>query len=49
VRYDGQMTDRPIFGDGSAPTEADLRRGLGGYRRACALLWLMMGAMACRR
>jgi adenosylcobinamide-phosphate synthase len=49
VRYDGQMTDRPVFGDGPAPTAADLRRGLGVYRRACGLLWLTMGALACRR
>lgn len=49
VRYDGQMTDRPVFGDGPAPTAADLRRGLRVYRRACGLLWLMMGALACRR
>jgi adenosylcobinamide-phosphate synthase len=47
--YDGVVTQRPVFGAGPGPTAADLRRGLGVYRRACALLWLVVGAMAWRR
>lgn len=39
VAYEGVMTERPTFGDGPAPTAADLRRALGIYRRACGLLW----------
>ncbi len=49
VRYDGVLVDRPVFGDGPAPTADDLNRGLSLYLRACGLLWLMVGAMACRR
>jgi adenosylcobinamide-phosphate synthase len=41
ARYDGVLTARPTFGDGSRPTAADLRRGLRLYRRACGLLWLI--------
>jgi adenosylcobinamide-phosphate synthase len=37
--YDGVMTDRPVFGEGPAPTAADLRRALNIYVRACGLLW----------
>lgn len=47
--YDGEMmSDRPVFGDGRPPNAADLRRGLQVYRRACALLWLCMGALAAK-
>lgn len=42
ARYDGTITQRPSFGDGRAPDLTDLRRGLRIYRRACALLWLMV-------
>jgi adenosylcobinamide-phosphate synthase len=49
ARYDGVLTQRPKLGDGPTPTADDLRRGLGLYRRACALLWLGMGALAWRR
>jgi adenosylcobinamide-phosphate synthase len=49
VRYDGVMTDRPIFGNGEPPTVADLKRGLEIYLRACGLLWLVAGGIACRR
>jgi adenosylcobinamide-phosphate synthase len=49
VRYDGVLVDRLVFGDGPAPTADDLKRGLSLYLRACGLLWLMVGAMACRR
>lgn len=41
ARYDGVPTTRPTFGDGPRPTAADLARGLGLYRRACLLLWLI--------
>jgi len=48
--YDGVRVDRPAFGDGAPPDGADLARGLTVYRRACVLLWLVMGlgALACR-
>jgi adenosylcobinamide-phosphate synthase len=49
VRYDGVLVDRPVFGDGPAPAAQDLERGLALYLRACGLLWLSMGAAACRR
>ena len=39
--YDGLATQRPTFGDGPLPTTDHLERGLGLYRRACALLWLI--------
>ena len=46
--YDGEAHDRPVFGEGPAPTSADLRRGLSVYVRACGLLWaaLAIGAFA---
>lgn len=47
--YDGEITERPAFGDGPAPGAEDLRRGLDLYLRACGLLWLAMGAAAWRR
>ncbi len=47
--YDGVVTERPSFGDGPPPGAADLRRGLDLYRRACSLLWLLIGAAAWRR
>ncbi len=46
--YDGAAVERPPFGDGPAPSAADLRRGLAAYRRACLLLWAVLGAL-CRR
>ena len=51
VAYDGVMTDRPIFGEGPAPTPADLRRALRLYVRACGLLWAAaaLGSRAWRR
>lgn len=51
VAYDGLMTDRPIFGEGPAPTAADLRRALDIYERACGLLWaaVAIGGRAWRR
>lgn len=41
--YDGLRVERPAFGAGPAPTSADLARGLRLYRRACGLLWLVIG------
>jgi adenosylcobinamide-phosphate synthase len=49
ARYDGLWTRRPVFGDGPAPTAEDLKRGLAVYIRACGLLWLTVGGLACRR
>lgn len=36
--YDGIAHDRPTFGGGPRPSPLDLRRGLGLYLRACAIL-----------
>lgn len=44
--YDGEMSDRPVFGSGSPPTPHDLGRGLRLYRRACLLLWGLVAAIA---
>ncbi|WP_369059454.1 adenosylcobinamide-phosphate synthase CbiB [Caulobacter sp. 73W] len=46
--YDGAAHQRPIFGDGPAPAMADLKRGLGVYLRACAILaaMLLVGGLA---
>ena len=41
ARYDGALSERPVFGDGPPPTIQDLERGLAVYRLACALLWLI--------
>lgn len=49
ARYDGEPHARPAFGDGPPPTAADLRRGLGLYLGATALLQIAVGALACRR
>jgi adenosylcobinamide-phosphate synthase len=52
VSYDSILTERPSFGEGPAPTPADLRRGLSLYRRALAILWLILlgaGALLWRR
>lgn len=51
ARYDGVLTERPTFGDGPPPSAADLKRGLGVYVRACALLLALTatGAAAWRR
>lgn len=42
VRYDGVMTDRPVFGDWAPPSAADLMRGLWVYGVACALLLTLL-------
>lgn len=36
--YDGVPHERPTFGEGLRPSRLDLRRGLGLYLRACAVL-----------
>ncbi|WP_269713580.1 adenosylcobinamide-phosphate synthase CbiB [Caulobacter sp. NIBR2454] len=40
--YDGVVHDRPVFGDGPTPNSADLKRGLGVYLRACAILAVLL-------
>jgi adenosylcobinamide-phosphate synthase len=42
--YDGVLTVRPSFGDGPRPAPHDLDRGLRCYRRACAVLWILVAA-----
>ncbi|WP_245863716.1 adenosylcobinamide-phosphate synthase CbiB [Caulobacter mirabilis] len=42
VRYDGVVSQRPVFGEGRRPEAGDLKRGLGVYIRACGLLWLLL-------
>ncbi|GAA0765768.1 adenosylcobinamide-phosphate synthase CbiB [Brevundimonas olei] len=42
VRYDGVMTDRPVFGDWAPPSAHDLKRGLKVYSLACALLLMLL-------
>lgn len=51
VTYEGVMTDRPVFGEGPAPTALDLRRALRIQVRACGLLWaaVAIGGLAWRR
>ena len=46
--YDGVAHDRPTFGAGPRPSPLDLRRGLGLYLRACAILVaaLALGGLA---
>lgn len=47
IAYDGVMVDKPWIGDGSADVgAADVRRALGVYRRACAILWIVAGVVA---
>lgn len=47
--YDGVLHERPIFGEGDAPSPLDLRRGLRIYVAACGLLWLGVRVLAWRR
>jgi adenosylcobinamide-phosphate synthase len=44
--YDGALHARPSFGDGATPRVADVARALSLYKRACALLWLLV-ALIC--
>ncbi len=46
VRYDGEAAARAWLGDGAMPEAADLARALWIYRRACLLLWVMVGGVA---
>jgi adenosylcobinamide-phosphate synthase len=43
VSYDGEPAMRAMLGDGPVPNAADLRRALSIYRRACLLLWTLVG------
>jgi adenosylcobinamide-phosphate synthase len=47
VAYDGAVQDKPWIGaEGRVATGADLTRALAIYVRACALLWIVAGAVA---
>ncbi|WP_448658779.1 adenosylcobinamide-phosphate synthase CbiB [Sphingomonas sp. CJ99] len=46
VSYDGASASRAWLGDGPLPDAGDLARALWIYRRACLLLWLIVGAVA---
>ena len=48
IAYDGISVAKPYIGDGRAnATAADLRTALGIYRRACVLLLVIAGGLAC--
>lgn len=50
VSYDGVSHEKPWIGDGRQKGDAaDLRRALAVYRRACLLLWGIVGALAWAR
>ena len=40
--YDGERSDRPVFGDGREVQVSDLSRALRIYLLACAILWLLL-------
>ena len=40
--YDGERTERPVFGDGRAVQVDDLPRALRLYLLACVILWLLL-------
>lgn len=44
--YDGEWIARETLGDGPVPGVADLGRAMSIYRRACAVLWLIIGGAA---
>lgn len=44
--YDGEWIARAELGDGPRPQAQDLNRALTLYRRACLLLWLLIGGLA---
>ncbi|MBA4047822.1 MAG: cobalamin biosynthesis protein CobD [Sphingomonas sp.] len=46
VSYDGEAAARAWLGDGAMPEAADLARALWIYRRACLLLWVVIGGVA---
>lgn len=46
VSYDGEPANRAWLGDGPAPDAADLQRALWVYRRACLIMWAIVGGLA---
>lgn len=40
--YDGERSERPVFGNGREATAEDLSRALRIYLVACAVLWLLL-------
>jgi adenosylcobinamide-phosphate synthase len=40
--YDGERSDRPVFGDGREVKTEDLPRALRIYLAACAILWVLL-------
>lgn len=46
VSYAGAPASRALLGDGPRPLAANLVRALWIYRRACLLLWLLVGVVA---
>lgn len=42
--YDGEVSNRPVLGEGRAPEAGDLAKALKVYLVACAILWLMLAA-----
>ncbi len=47
LAYDGIVQDKPWIGDGRAPADARaVRRALRTYRRACLVLWVLVGGAA---
>ena len=46
VSYDGELTQRPTFGNGMRPDAASLRAALRIYWRACIALWLIVAGVA---
>lgn len=43
--YDGEWIARETLGDGASPLPRDLARALSIYRRACLLLWVLIGGL----
>jgi adenosylcobinamide-phosphate synthase len=46
VSYDGELMQRPTFGNGARPDAASLSTALRVYWRACIALWLIVGGVA---
>ena len=46
VFYAGEAASRASLGDGPAPDAGDVGRALAVYRRACLLMWLIIGGVA---
>lgn len=47
VTYEGEPSSRALLGGGPRPDVASLRSALGVYWRACILLWIIVGGIAC--